>query len=93
MIHVLIERRIAEGLETTYDRTAHEVFQQAYHAQGFISGESFNDLKRPNRRYMIAKWRTAQDWQNWKHSDERKRIMDRVNPILEEQERITLLEH
>jgi len=93
MIQVLIERNIAAGMETTYEREARKVIQQTYQARGFISGETFRDIKRPNRYFVMSKWRTLQDWQNWQQSEERRSIIDQLNPILDERERVTVLQY
>lgn len=93
MIQVLIERRIANGMESTYEREARKVIQQTYQARGFISGETFHDLKHSNRRFVMSKWRTVQDWQAWKHSAERKGIIDQLSPILDEPERVTIMQN
>lgn len=93
MIQVLIERRIADGMDSTYEREARKVIQQTYQARGFICGETFHDIKRPNRRFVMSKWRSIQDWQAWKNSDKRRAIIDLLNPILDEPERVTVMQH
>lgn len=93
MIQVLIERRIADGMDSTYEREARKVIQQTYQARGFISGETFHDIKRSNRRFVMSKWRSIQDWQAWKNSEKRRAIIDLLNPILDEPERVTVMQH
>ena len=93
MIHVLIERHIAEGMETTYEDAARRTLYAAYQAEGFINGETFHNLQHSNHRYVLSKWRCVQDWQRWQHSDTRKEMMNQLSPILDEQEKVTLLEN
>lgn len=93
MIHVLIERHIAEGMESTYEDAARNTLHAAYQAEGFINGETFYDMQHSNHRYVLSKWRSAQDWSRWQHSDARKELMNRLNPILDDQEKVTLLEN
>ena len=45
MIRVLIERHIAETLESAYEDRARKVLQQAVSAPGFISGETLVDCR------------------------------------------------
>ncbi len=47
MIRVLIERQIAETLESAYEDRARKVLQQAVSAPGFISGETLVDCRDP----------------------------------------------
>ncbi|TQV67777.1 antibiotic biosynthesis monooxygenase [Exilibacterium tricleocarpae] len=93
MIHVLIERQIADDMLSTYEDTARKTLHLAYQATGFVNGETFADLQHPNRRFVLSKWRSVQDWQRWFHSDTRREMMNQLNPLLMEQEKITLLEN
>lgn len=92
MIRVIIERIIAETLEANYEDTAMEILQKSVRAPGFISGESMQDLRNPRHRFVLCKWRSEADWQNWHDSEERKALMDKLNLMLEHEEKITLLE-
>lgn len=93
MIRVLIERQIAEGMAETYEQVARSTLHQAYTAEGFISGETFIDLDNPLHRFVLCKFRTARDWQNWAESDQRRDLLNQINPTLAEPEKITLLSH
>lgn len=93
MIHVLIERHIAEDLETTYEATAKRTLHLAYEAPGFINGETFSDLHDTRRRFVMSKWRSARDWYNWLHSEARRNMMNELQPLLRDHEKVTLLEN
>lgn len=93
MIKVLIERQIADGLAEHYEKAARNTLQVAMQAHGFISGEALHDMNNPNHRMILATFRTVQDWQRWCHSPERKEIMESIIPMLETDEKITLLQH
>lgn len=92
MIYVLIERRIAEGMASTYDQAARDMLQQTYIVEGFISGEAYEDMQDHNHRFLLCKWRTLRDWQRWLHSEKRAELINRFAPILKEPEKFTLLE-
>lgn len=92
MIRVIIERIIAETLEANYEDIAMEIMQRAVRAPGFIAGESMKDLKNPRHRFVLCKWRNVTDWQSWQNSEERKELMDKLNLMLEHEEKITLLD-
>lgn len=93
MIHVLIERLIADGMEETYEQTARSTLHHAFKAPGFISGEAFHDLDAPLHRFVLCKFRTARDWHAWADSDERRHLLNLISPTLAEPEKITLLEN
>ena len=92
MIRVLIERKIAEGLELYYDCTVKRMVSQVVKAPGCIAGESLMDAKNTQRRIVMSKWDTIEDWDNWFHSVERKQVVAEISPLLEGGERITMLE-
>ena len=92
MIRVLIERIDATGLEHYYDSTIKRTVSSVIKAPGCISGESLVDAANPSRRYVMSKWRTKQDWENWLHSDQRRQVVSEITPMLEGREKITILE-
>ena len=92
MIRVIIERHIAQTLETTYEMVAKTTLQKAVSAPGFISGESLKNANDTNHRMILSNWKNIQDWQRWFASEERKEMMNELNPILETEEKITILE-
>jgi heme-degrading monooxygenase HmoA len=92
MIRVIIERLIAESLEANYEDTAKETLQKAIKAPGFISGESLKDIQNSRHRCILCNWRSIQDWQIWQQSHERKEMMDKLNLMLEKEEKVTILE-
>ena len=47
MIRVLIERHIAETLESAYEDRSRKVLQNAVSAPGFVSGETLVDTTTP----------------------------------------------
>ena len=92
MIKVLIERIIAEGLEQPYEEIARKMLQKAIQSPGFISGESFQDLERPNHRIIMVTWQNRHSWERWENSSARQQSIGAFSAILQQEERITLLE-
>ena len=91
MIKVIIERQVAEGLESHYEKAVGELLSVMTSAPGYISGESLIDAKLSNHYGVIAKWTTESAWSQWFHSDERKRRMTVLAPFLQTDEKFTLL--
>ncbi|QJQ93973.1 MULTISPECIES: antibiotic biosynthesis monooxygenase [Halomonadaceae] len=93
MIKILIERRIMPGLEAEYELAAKEAMRASINARGFIAGESLCERYHPERRLLITQWRDLTAWKSWLHSPERERVMQRVLPLLSDEEHIRLYEH
>lgn len=92
MIRVLIERHIAETLESAYEERSRRVLQRAVAAPGFISGETLVDSHDPNHRITLANWRSEADWNRWHQSDDRRSLMAELVPMMDKDEAITVLE-
>mgnify|MGYP003627304454 CR=1 FL=1 len=92
MIRVLIERHIAEGLEHYYDSTIKRTVSAVIKAPGCISGESLKDKDNANRRIVMSKWESIEDWDNWFRSEARRQVVAEITPMLEDGEKITMLE-
>lgn len=93
MIHVLIERVIADSMLTTYEEISRKTLQNAYISNGFISAESFANTEDIHRRYVMCKWRTQKDWNSWYLSRERMELMNSIAPTLQQPEKISILEN
>ncbi|MDV2079053.1 antibiotic biosynthesis monooxygenase family protein [Marinobacter xestospongiae] len=91
MIRVIIERHIAESLEDAYEERSRRILQHAVGAPGFISGETLVDATDPNHRLTLANWRSVADWDRWYHCDERKDLLAEIIPMMDQDEKITIL--
>ncbi|MCG7602042.1 antibiotic biosynthesis monooxygenase [Halomonas sp. McH1-25] len=93
MIKIIIERRIMPGLEQEYEQAAREAMRYAMGASGFISGESLHEHDNTQHRLLITQWRDLASWKTWQHSQEREIVMQKLLPLLSEEERITAYLH
>lgn len=92
MIKIIIERRIMPGLEEEYEAAAREAMRESLGAMGFVSGESLVEQGHSDRRLMIIKWRDLRTWKRWYTSETRARVLQRLLPLLTEEERIRIYE-
>ncbi|MFV2032192.1 MAG: antibiotic biosynthesis monooxygenase [Gammaproteobacteria bacterium] len=91
MIKVIIERYVAEGLESPYEKAVGELLSAMTTAPGYISGESLVDAAQRNHYVVIAKWTTESAWTEWFHSKARQKLQTAIAPFLETDEKFTLL--
>ncbi|CAH1045208.1 MULTISPECIES: antibiotic biosynthesis monooxygenase family protein [Halomonas] len=92
MIKVIIERRIMPGLEEEYELAAREAMRVSLGVRGFVGGETLVELGHTDRRLMITKWRDLRAWKEWHSSDARATAMQRILPLLTEDETIRVYE-
>lgn len=93
MITIIIERHIAQDMDSTYEGFAKQIIQATVSAPGFISGESLRGLDEPSARYIVVKMKSKQDWQRWLTSKERRELVGMLSALLTMPEKITLLTH
>jgi antibiotic biosynthesis monooxygenase (ABM) superfamily enzyme len=92
MIKVIIERKIALGLEANYQDAIKATLKDALDAPGYISSESLTDINQPKHKILITKWSSVKAWQQWYSSEPRKSVVSAIQAVLEEPEKITLFE-
>lgn len=92
MIRVFIERVIAESLEKNYEKAIRHTLKTVLEAPGYISGESLTDIHKPNHRIIITNWTSIQAWDHWYQSQARRDALNEIKPILQTEEKITVLE-
>lgn len=90
MIKVIIERKIAEGLEPNYLQAARDTLKAVLEAPGYISSESLIDVNDPNHNLIITNWTSIEAWNLWYTSEERKKVIAQIAPILLKEEKITI---
>lgn len=93
MIKVIIERHIAPTLEIPYEEEAKNFLQAAIKTPGFISGETYQNAEDPNHRFLISSWSTIANWKLWQASSERRKMMEALYPMMDREEKITILEY
>lgn len=91
MIKVLIDRQIADGMDTTYEAAIKDTLRAILEAPGYISGASYKDEKDANHRIIMTNWTSVEAWNTWSNSDSRRAVTAAIQPILMREERITIL--
>jgi heme-degrading monooxygenase HmoA len=92
MVRVLIERWLAEGEEHLLHEAMRELRREALHVPGYVSGETLRDASDPTHYVIISTWRSIKEWQDWNNSEMRKKIEERIRPLLMTDEKFTVLD-
>ena len=91
MIKVIIERKIAQDMESTYDAAIKDTLRAILEAPGYISGANFKDANDDNHRVIITNWTSLIAWQKWQGSEERRHVISSIQAILTTSEKLTVL--
>lgn len=90
MITVIIERRIMPGLEEEYEEAARKAMHSSLGARGFMGGETLVERGQSDRRLVVVKCRTLAAWKEWYGSEKRAYAMQRILPLLTQEETIRI---
>lgn len=93
MIKVFINRKVPHELQTPYTEVAKAILHASMKSEGFIKGEVMHDINDPEHRLVVATYKTLDDWNRWYLSQERRELMNRLQPMLERDELIKIYEH
>ena len=63
-----------------------------YYTMPYIEGESLRDPHNLRHNVVISSWRSLPDWDRWVSSPIRERVLAMISPMLEEPEKITVLQ-
>ena len=61
-----------------------ELRSRAKNQPGYISGETLRSLDDPEDYMVVSKWETADDWQKWSQSKERRELQGQVDSLIGE---------
>ena len=92
MIKVIIERVIADDMESTYEEQLKKTLTAVIGAKGFISGTSYIDIQNRNKRTIITDWQNIECWKRWHKSSLREETNSQIRLMLQQDEVVKTLE-
>ena len=93
MIKVLIQRKVLPECIKEYEKRTVAVNKVVFSEVGFISSEGLANTRDPYDRWTIITFDNAHNWRQWYKSDKRCDLTAEIMQMLEEPERITILEY
>ena len=82
-IKVLIKRRFKEGNFNEINNMLKTVRYGAMDRQGYMSSETMWDHEDPFRVIVASNWRSIDQWNEWKNSDQRKANEEKFEKYLD----------
>ncbi len=76
-----------------YEKRAMTINKMLFSEIGFISTEALLNNHDANHRYIIVTFDNIHNWQQWYKSDKRRKAVAEIMQMLEEQEKIVVLEY
>ncbi|MRX28208.1 antibiotic biosynthesis monooxygenase [Kangiella sp. HZ709] len=92
MIRVIIERAINPKKVEEYHGFIRKAKNKASNVPGFLSGELLNILGKTNQVIVMSCWDSLEAWEIWAESEQRLELLEAMRPLLESDEKVTILE-
>ncbi|MGD8645119.1 MAG: antibiotic biosynthesis monooxygenase [Desulfobacterales bacterium] len=83
-IQVIIKRKWQTDKHEELIPLLAELRTHAKKQPGYISGETLRSLDDPEDYMVVSKWETADDWQKWSQSKERRDLQGQVDSLIGE---------
>ncbi|MGD2012178.1 MAG: antibiotic biosynthesis monooxygenase [Desulfobacterales bacterium] len=83
-IQVIIKRKWQTDKHEELIPLLAELRTHAKKQPGYISGETLRSLDDPEDYMVVSKWETADDWQKWSQSKERRDLQGKVDSLIGE---------
>ncbi len=83
-VQVMIKRRLQVNQPEDLLPLLKELHSHAKEQPGYISGRTLRSLEDPEFFLVISRWETADDWEKWLQSKERRDIQGRVDSLIGE---------
>ena len=81
-VKILIRRKVPESHAASLVKLLKDLRVATTKQPGYISGETFKRVDRPEEFLVISTWQSSDDWRRWVASDVRKEIQGRVDMLL-----------
>ena len=82
MVRIIIERRCRPDKEKEIEDLLIELRIKAMQQRGFLSGETLKSVDDPMLWLVVSTWVDADMWQAWENSPERRKIMNKMEPLM-----------
>ncbi len=83
-VNVIMKRTPKSGVMGILTAVLQELRQLATSQPGYISGETLYSAFNPGSTIVVSKWMSLQHWQEYENCPERRALLDRLNPLMDE---------
>ena len=81
-VKIFIRRVIAEERINDLLPLFRRLRNLATHQRGYISGETLKRIDHSGEYLVISTWQSVDDWRTWVLSDERTKILEKIDILL-----------
>ena len=93
MIKIHIKRKVPPQKRDELQVLINELRALTMGQPGDITGETLKRVDRPGESLIVAKWQSAEYWQQWRQSQARSEIQSKIDQLLGEETRYEIYEY
>jgi heme-degrading monooxygenase HmoA len=93
MIKIHIKRKVPPQKQDELQVLINELRALTMGQPGYITGETLKRVDRPGESLIVAKWQSADYWQQWRQSQARSEIQAKIDQLLGEETRYEIYEY
>jgi heme-degrading monooxygenase HmoA len=93
MIKIHIKRKVPPQKRDELQVLINELRALTMGQPGYITGETLKRVDRPGESLIVAKWQSAEYWQQWRQSQARSEIQSKIDQLLGEETRYEIYEY
>ena len=93
MIKIHIKRKVPPEKRDELQVLINELRALTMGQPGYITGETLKRVDRPGESLIVAKWQSADYWQQWRQSQARSEIQSKIDQLLGEETRYEIYEY
>lgn len=82
-VRIIIQRTVKENKAKEMIPLFRQIRSLAVKQTGYISGETLKSIDRPETFVVISTWDSAAAWEQWLLNDERQKLQEKMNSLLE----------
>ncbi|MDH3885598.1 MAG: antibiotic biosynthesis monooxygenase [Desulfobacterales bacterium] len=93
MIKIHIKRSVPPEMREDLRALINKLRALTMGQPGYIAGETLKRVDKPGESLIVAKWQSADYWQQWLQSKERLEIQTKIDALLGEETRYEIYEY
>jgi len=93
MIKIHIKRSVPPEMREDLRALINKLRALTMGQPGYIAGETLKRVDKPGESLIVAKWQSADYWQQWLQSKERLEIQTKIDELLGEETRYEIYEY
>jgi heme-degrading monooxygenase HmoA len=93
MIKIHIKRKVPPQKQDELQVLINELRALTMGQPGYITGETLKRVDRPGESLIVAKWQSADYWQQWRQSQARSEIQAKIDQLLGEEAKYEIYEY